>query len=155
MAGMLYEPETDPGDFLQISIPNSEIFDDQRSRTSRYKNKVIKSRRQNLDCVDLPLDGLLRRFGNLIPQRWWYSDAFNMKRQNLPHYSAPGREDWIDVSFVCFHTLHKLSNVKIEWVDSLSLHLVFDSRTRVLSVFKFPSFAFLMYHSESGRILGR
>jgi len=45
--------------------------------------------------------------------------------------------------------LDKVADVKVEWVNSLSLHLEFDNVRRRLKVFRFPSFCRLMYSQET------
>lgn len=103
-----------------------------------------------MENKDQPLYTLLREFGKIIPE-------YNRELSPLDAPGAlPGRHDgWIDLSLVCFHTLHKVATVKIEWVDSLSLHLEFDSRARILKVFRYPSLCFLMCCNEETSIMSR
>ena len=50
----------------------------------------------------------------------------------------------IELSHVSFDMIQNFAKVRIEWVDCLSMHLEFDSRTRTLKVFRFPSFCRIM-----------
>jgi hypothetical protein len=52
--------------------------------------------------------------------------------------------DWIEVSLLCCYVLSNIAKVKIEWVDSLSMHLEFDMYTKVLKIFRLPSLCLLM-----------
>jgi hypothetical protein len=81
------------------------------------------------DMFDHEIIMLLRKFGHLVPE-----------------IGAEPREEpeQIAVSYVCFSTLDKVADVKIEWVNSLSQHLEFDHVRRILKVFRFPSYCILM-----------
>jgi len=54
-------------------------------------------------------------------------------------------EEMIDPNYIGFHILHRVASVKIEWVESLSLHLEFDSHAKTLKVFRFPSICRILY----------
>jgi hypothetical protein len=109
-------------------------------RSTRYKSKTFSTYNQPLDKKDEALYTLLQRFGKIIPDY----NAGSLSPQNARE-TIPGRNDgWIDPLLICFHTLNKCTSITIEWVDSLSLHLEFDSRTKILKLFRFPSFCFLM-----------
>lgn len=113
-------------------------------RNRRYKSKTFVSCCENLENNVQPLYTLLGSFGKIIPER---------NREGLLQDAASimlGRQDgWIEVSLVCFHTLHNVATVKIEWVDCLSLHLEFDSRARTLKLFRYPSVCFLLRRNET------
>jgi hypothetical protein len=62
--------------------------------------------------------------------------------------SAPGwqgSDNYLTVSYICFNTLRNVGNLRIEWVNTLNLHLQLDVRERVLRLFRFPSFCWLMH----------
>jgi hypothetical protein len=123
-----------------------------RRRRRRHKSKVLHSCRQKaIDNNDQPFHTLLKKFGRIIPER--ENDA-SWRHEYLSTHTGQ-RDGWIDLSLVCFHTLHTVSSVKIEWVDCLCLHLDFDSRTKTLKVFRFPSLCFLMCSSRNRTVLSQ
>jgi hypothetical protein len=101
--------------------------------------KALSSHEQFLDNNDQPLYTMLGGFGNVIPRR----QKEILSEQKRPGLVKPD-DEWIELSLLCFHTLIKFSNVKIEWVDGLCLHLEFDSYTKVFKLFRLPSICLLM-----------
>ncbi|KAI1359610.1 hypothetical protein F5Y08DRAFT_332211 [Xylaria arbuscula] len=84
-----------------------------------------------MDFVQRPIPAVFRNFRKAIAHR---------------KPTARPREEKSTVLFVStinYHSLRTIGNVRLKWVDSLSCHLKFDSRTRTLSVFRFPSFCAL------------
>jgi hypothetical protein len=126
---MLYDPEpTQPPGELVIrrstgSIPRQRVM-------LRSGHTFTSYRQRDFEFFDEPMFIFLRRFGHLIPETG----------------AGPvGANELITVSYVCFSMLDKVADVKIEWVNSLSLHLEFDNVRRILKIFRFPSFCMLMY----------
>lgn len=136
MTGLLYQPmiNCNPGE-LQIC----EESRDDRLTTARFrfrKRRTITNYTSSMEFTDQPFHTQLLTFGNLIPHQ---------ASASLPSTDQPTVfNQRIEVSLLCFGTLHNVAEVKIKWVDVLSLHLDFDPRTRQLSIFKFPSFCLLM-----------
>lgn len=110
-----------------------------RRRFQRDKVRVLTNYDQSLEKSDQPLHAMLNAFGNIIPRR--QKEFFSEQKPPLP---VKPEDEWIELSLLCFHTMTKLSGVKIEWVDSLCLHLEFDSYTKVLKLFRLPSICLLM-----------
>jgi len=143
----LYTPESKPDKaFLQI-VDRTEMKQTatKRSRIRRgprysSKTKTFTSFRQPLDNIDQPLYTVLRRFGTIIPEPYKDSSATHELASTQPGRNEGGN----DLSLVCFHILHRFAGIEIEWVDCLSLHLEFDSRTKTLKLFRFPSLCFIM-----------
>jgi hypothetical protein len=131
---------------LQIKLPDSTSSVPESPHTARRRRRAKKETfthfSHTLENNDQPLNTLLGSFGKVIPQRQrqWVSGRVS------PASIAPVRhdDDWIELSLLCFHALNKVANIKIEWVDSLSLHLEFDNKTKVLKVFRLPSLCLLM-----------
>lgn len=71
-----------------------------------------------------PIDAMMRRFGELFPS-----------------ITADGT---LYSSRLSFHSLHRVSGIKIRWVETLHSHLFLDAPRRELSLFRFPS-ACLLY----------
>ena len=100
--------------------------------------------RINEENILLPLHHLLPHFGDFIPEA-------------LPPYSTSGTTrgsfhlDSIIGANISYYTLTKVAQVRIEWVDAISLHLEFDPQTAVLKVFRFPSFCAMFCIGQSLR----
>ncbi|KAK3367390.1 hypothetical protein B0T24DRAFT_534336 [Lasiosphaeria ovina] len=81
----------------------------------------------------LPLQILLRRFGQFIPP----------PLQDLK--SRPFHpDDTILSSNMSCQAMVRVANIKIAWVDAFPLHLEFDERTATLKLFRFPSFCAML-----------
>ena len=128
---MLYDPEWAPKEgLLQIR------------RDTRLSGRILRSYRirtieQGFTQISQPLPTLLRVFGHIVPE--------------LPVTSGityQSNTDYLILSYLNYHTLNKVCNIKIEWVDSLSLHLEFVEAQRVLKLFRFPSFCAMAYFSK-------
>lgn len=99
---------------------------------------------QDFADVDMPISRMLSAFGQLIP------DLARMSRQDMS-----GNAEVISASLVCYHTLRKVSNIEIVWVDTLGLHLEFDSTRKQLKIFRFPAFCRLMFHHKKRNLLSK
>jgi hypothetical protein len=129
LVAMLYDPEPipRPGQLKVRKAMGSISHPRTRTRPGRTFIHYIQ---EGFDDIDQPLFIYLRKFGHLIPE-------IGAGLAKVP--------ELITVSYVCFSMLDKVADVKIEWVNSLSLHLEFDNVRRVLKIFRFPSFCMLMY----------
>jgi hypothetical protein len=144
---MLYEPVSNPErNKLQLQRPTTT----QRQRNLRTDiihdlSLDISTPRQAASITQYPFHRLLQRFGTLVP----CPDPIYDPRELGLDNGMQGRGDSaIDSAFLghnlCFHTLKKIIEVRIEWVDSLNLHLEFDQGKRTLKLFRYPSFCWLM-----------
>lgn len=97
---------------------------------------------QTVENSDQPLTFLLGTFGKIIPRRQRHMAS----GQASPYLLGPQRQDEarIELSLLRYHILKKVANIKVEWVDSLSLHLEFDKKTQALKLFRLPSLCLLM-----------
>ncbi|PMD58304.1 uncharacterized protein K444DRAFT_442681 [Hyaloscypha bicolor E] len=143
----LYSARHDPDPMkLQINLPDSTSSVPESPHTARRRRRSKKETFTHFSHTqennDQPLNTLLGSFGKVIPQRQrqWVSGRVSPASINPVRHD----DDWIELSLLCFHALNKVANVKIEWVDSLSLHLEFDNKTKVLKVFRLPSLCLLM-----------
>ncbi|KAI9668930.1 MAG: hypothetical protein M1829_005242 [Trizodia sp. TS-e1964] len=66
-----------------------------------------------------------------------------LARHRLPPRPAAHDAAVLFVSTINYHSLRTIGKVRLQWVDSMSCHLKFDSRTRSLSLFRFPTFCAL------------
>src|SRR5271156_5050271 len=139
---MLYDPRLDcKPKKLQVS---KSILKTDGNRASLQNCRVFDTRSQDLyEYKDHSLYLLLGRFDKLIPEA-------TPRRRSGDSPSA-----WIVVPFVCYQTLRRVCRVEIEYVDTLSMHLEFDSSLRVLKIFRFPSFCRLMYKRKQRGLLSQ
>jgi hypothetical protein len=133
LVAMLYDPEPIPRPG-QLKIRNvMGSINRPRART-RPCRTFIHYVREGFDGFDQPLFIYLRKFGHLVPE--------------IGAGLSEGPE-LIDVSYICYYMLDAVADIKIEWVNSLSLHLEFDKIRRILRLFRFPSFCMLMYRDRT------
>jgi len=138
----LYSARLDPGDPNDEDVRKLEIINPGDGPSRRRRMKTFRKYEQNFQNNDQPFHALLQTFGNIIPQRTKQTGTGHV----TPSMIVPPKpdEEWIELSYLCFRTLNKVTCIKIEWVDNLSLHLEFDNRTKVLRVFRLPSICLLM-----------
>ena len=113
---------------LQIHCPKES-----RARVSKYSTWTTYS--QDMSHIDQPLVVVLRRFGGIkgpIPRA-----VFNELKISL---------DPLTASNLSYFTLTRVAGIRIEWVDSVCLHLEFDMQHKVLKLFRFPSLCGLLCH---------
>ena len=145
-SGTGYAPKLHPElNFLELINPSEDTSPPNATplltRNARHRSKTFTCYKLALDSQYIPLHNLMSRFGKVAPE--YTKDMLDAVD---PPLTFGGRNDgWIDHSLVRFHTLQKCASIKIEWVESLSLHLEFDRKRKVLKVFRYPSFCFLMY----------
>ncbi|KAH7407371.1 hypothetical protein BKA64DRAFT_413789 [Cadophora sp. MPI-SDFR-AT-0126] len=140
--------------FESVSKPEADKLEITRTstastgKTNPLTTRKIRSHSQGFDHVDRSLDYLLSKFGDLIPGPRTSSPA------ELSETAEPASEA-INVQTLCFHTLHSVVEVKIEWVTSHALHLEFDSGKKTLKLFQYPSFARLMTEAKKNGLLSK
>jgi hypothetical protein len=152
---MLFDPKTTISrGQLQLRPVNSSRFGRGRARST-----VVSSFSQDIgqagDEIHKALfHRMLSQFGSLFPQAAGPTYADSMLNPGLA-----GNDNHLAVSYVCFNTLKNVGNLRIEWVNTLNLHLQLDIRKRVLRLYRFPSFCWLLYEGDddmlSSEIEGR
>jgi hypothetical protein len=156
ITAFLYTPKHNPKpNSLEIIKPTELLKEEASSQRvgRRFKSETFDNYEQTLENKDQPLFIFLKYFGKIIPQM---DRAFFPAQDTPPVFSTTARnESWLDISVICFHMLHRVANIKIEWVDCLSLHLEFNTNTRVLKIFRFPSICLLMYSRKGESPLSR
>ena len=118
-----------------------QIINPEEGYSRRRKSKTFTTYEQSFDIHDHLFHTLLGTFGKIIPKRSKQPGTGLATPSIIP---MKPDEEWIELNLLCFHTLNKVTCIKIKWVDNLSLHLEFDSYTKVLNVFRFPSSCLLM-----------
>jgi hypothetical protein len=142
---MLYDPDTQP------SVNKLQLLRATRvrspSQTSTLKTEFLHTFEQGFQQLRQPLDNLFCGFGTILPP--FESPLTRCPSPTSPSSMKPtgheGSSEYLILSFLSYHTLIKVAKIKIEWVESLNLHLEFDEGTRVLKLFRYPSFCRLMY----------
>jgi hypothetical protein len=121
----------------------------QPSRRRRLVRRTV-IRQYSIGIADgnRPLHQLLGRFGSLIPR------PECVRRPEAAGGLEAGAECMI-ASYISFHSLQQVLNVKIQWVDVLNQHLEFDHRNAVLRIFRLPSICRLMYRDVEGTLLNQ
>ena len=127
---MLYSPSTDPA-YGKLQIKEEAVGG--RARLSRPRAVD-----QDFNQAYQPIRHLLRMFGDITP--------LVLSRQNTFRGLPESREQLIH-SYLSYHTLSRVCGIRIEWVDTLNAHLDLVESRRVLKVFRFPSFCYLLYRS--------
>lgn len=84
-----------------------------------------------IDFVHRPIPAIFRNFQKALV------------RQQFTKKPTAGESTIIFISTINYHSLRTIGKVRIKWVNNLRCHLIFDPRTRTLSVFQFPSFCAL------------
>ncbi|KXX82640.1 hypothetical protein MMYC01_201086 [Madurella mycetomatis] len=95
---------------------------------------VFDSYKVPSDLCDRPLFVLLKSFGNLLPARSSNTCAVAVENSK----AAPSWTGMYPTELNAYN-LHTLLQVQFRWVDTLALHLDYDTSTRTLSLFRFPS----------------
>jgi hypothetical protein len=137
---MLYDPD------LKFQPEKLQINTKLRTPGQKpLRTQMYWTFQQDLSQVQQPLNSLFRVFGHLIPQPEPPPSSVERVPAGNPYYS-----EYIILSCICYNTLHKVAKIKIEWVDVLNLHLEFDEASKVLKIFRFPSFCRMIYAGEGG-----
>lgn len=90
----------------------------------------------NNETMSLHLHHLLAHFGNFMPPQF--------PPRKVEGYRGT-MDDSIIISNINYHTLSTIAQIRIEWVDTISLHLEFDEKALALKLFRYPSFCAMHY----------
>lgn len=127
---MLYRPAVAPSPgMLEIQKPVAKS----RSKVTPLSYTFAHYSKTFQD-IDQPFFLFLRKFGTVVPEHG---------------ITPPQREEVISAGFVCFAMLSRVVKVKVEWVNSLNSHLEFDHTRKTLRIFRFPSFARMLYRDSN------
>ena len=132
---MLYLPSFDicPLDELAIHQDNDQPD----------SGLVFHTYKMSSDLADRPMSILLKGYGNILPSR-------SEELTKVACESNASTSSWfcIDPAEVNAHLLYTLLRVNFHWVDTMALHLDYDTSTRTLSLFRYPSLCAAMLQSE-------
>jgi hypothetical protein len=142
---MLFEAQVNPSqDKLQVAKTSTSTLGCRNTLSTR-KFSVYT---QSFQYIDIPLHSLFTQFGDLIPDL----GAISARE---PWFNRDQTTESIMPQHVCWHTLHKVAELRIEWVNALCLHLELDSSKRTLKLFRYPSFARMMSCNRRGNLLSQ
>jgi hypothetical protein len=138
---MLFDPKTESADgLLQLRKHTSGRAGRGRSRGAVIScfSKGISQGGESMH--EMLFHRMLGHFGSLFPEapRSPFSDS-------MLSPGLTGSDNYLTVSYICFNTLRNVGSLRIEWVNTLNLHLQLDVRERVLRLFRFPSFCWLLH----------
>ena len=140
---MLYDPDPEPSvGKLQLSRVNRVTLPRQ---TSTLKTEFLHTFEQGFHQLQQPLDNLFCVFGMILPPFESPLTACTSCSSSIKPTGHDDSSEYLILSFLSYYTLVKVAKIKIEWVESLNLHLEFDEGARVLKLFRYPSFCRLMY----------
>ena len=127
----MYDPDKNmkPG---KLQIVNDTIGPGTRRRGSR-----IRTFEQDFAQTRQPLRTLLRVFGDVL------GNSSQLAQSQLKD------REFLTVGYLSYYTLSRVCNIKIEWVSNVSSHLDFLESSRVLKLYKHPSFCYMMYLAKS------
>ncbi|PWY82925.1 hypothetical protein BO70DRAFT_336008 [Aspergillus heteromorphus CBS 117.55] len=96
-------------------------------------------------CAHEPLSELLMGFGILLP-------ATNICLNDDPDVQQVfHHRTEVNAKTFNAYSLSSIAGIRIKWVDALACHLEFNSTTKELSLFRFPSFCLLSLESYARR----
>lgn len=151
---LLYDPEpVQPSEELVLKRPSGPT---RSPRRLPRQGQTFTKFRYKFDKLDMMIFKLLENFGQVVPQVTEHGDdqvilkLLEKLGQVVPEAAEHvGDQKRIAVSYVCFHSLDRLGQITIEWVNTVSDHLEFDIAQRRLKVFRFPSYCLLMYRDST------
>ena len=141
---MLYDPEVAP------TTQEDQLSLSRQTRVSKraFNTHIFLTYEQDFRTVQQPLSLLLRVFGNVVPlaedMATDFSHLLASPTTNGPNFNS----EYLILSYLSYSTLSRIAQIKIEWVDSVNLHLDFDEGRRLLKLFRFPSFCRLAYPAK-------
>lgn len=134
---MLFDPKTATANFdkLQLRRPAATLI-----ARGKHRGTVITAFSQPVMKAEEPFYQMLTQFGALLPE----------VRQSGPvggccHTASSASESHFYPNYVFFDVLKNVAQLKIEWVNTLNMHLQLDERKRILRLYRFPAFCRLLY----------
>jgi hypothetical protein len=135
---MLFDPK-----FTNINLSQLQLRRPVSSRIivrGKHRGTVITTFSQPTTTAEDPFYQMLTHFGALLPE----------VRQSGPaeaccHAASSANDSHFYPNYVSFDVLKNVAKLKIEWVNTLNLHLQLDERKRILRLYRFPAFCRLLY----------
>ena len=127
---MLYVPS-----FNDLEDTKWKIYHDPNQPNSRLIYDTFEVNNYHYNLAAKEKASFLRHFGNLLPAC----------RRDFVLEAGPRDKiasSWSPISPTKFNIqiLSTLLRIRVQWVDTLALHLDYDQTTRTLSLFRYPSF---------------
>ncbi|KAH8822069.1 hypothetical protein F5884DRAFT_868396 [Xylogone sp. PMI_703] len=135
LVSLLYDAEEtispSPSAFrMVLSSQNRHQSTLRRQQSSIWRRLACPITDDSGGNVHIDMDQLLSHFGQFVPP---ICIPVSGPRKDL-------YEDALIASNLNYHTISKIGHLKVEWVESLSLHLDLYERGSVLRLFAYPSF---------------
>lgn len=94
------------------------------------------------------LHHVARRFEDLLPTP-------HISHDDAIYSSRDEERAVITNAYLAFHSLEDLVSVRLAWTGTINQHLQYDSRSKTLCVFKYPSICLLMCKEDGHTLLSR
>ncbi|OJJ79756.1 uncharacterized protein ASPGLDRAFT_69886 [Aspergillus glaucus CBS 516.65] len=128
---MLFTPAPmDSSNSILVETPQLAI--DEQDGCCEYTHMSLQQ--DSRSCSNEPLSEFLVGFGVLLPSKSLCLD----KDPNIQH--AFHKQTEVHAKTFNAYTLSAVAGLRIKWVDALACHLEFNSTTKEISLFRFPSF---------------
>lgn len=134
---MLFDPKTANANLSSLKLRRSASTHASRGR---HRGTVITKFVQPATIAQEPFYQMLMEFGTLLPE---------VRSSSLTgqchHVLTSTNDSHFYPNHVSFHVLQNVAKLRIEWVNTLNLHLQLDERKRILRLYRFPAFCRLLY----------
>jgi hypothetical protein len=134
---MLFDPKMPNASFSQLQLRRSALTHTTRGH---HRSTIITSFSQPMSTAQEPFYQMLMQFGALLPE---VRSSSSVGQCN--HASHSTNDSHFYPNYVSFDVLKNVAKLRIEWVNTLNLHLQLDERKRILRLYRFPAFCRLLY----------
>jgi hypothetical protein len=134
---MLFDPRMVSTNLTLLKLRRSTSTHTSRGR---HRGTVIINFVQPTSLAQEPFYQMLMEFGTLLPEV--RSSSLTGQCTHLLDYK---NESHFYPNYVSFDVLKNVAKLRIEWVNTLNLHLQLDERKRILRLYRFPAFCRLLY----------
>ena len=134
---MLFDPKMRNASFSQLQLRRSALT---HATRGSHRSTFITSFSRPISAAQEPFYQMLLQFGALIPE---VKNSSSVGQCNHASDSTNDRHFYPD--YVCFDVLKNVAKLRIEWVNTLNLHLQLDENEGILRLYRFPAFCRLLY----------
>ena len=127
---MLYSPVFESSDERKFRVRYDFV-----QSNSRLVYDTFEVDNYNRGFAEKGLFHFLKDFGNILPTRHRDLTVVAGQRKRVVSSWSP-----INPTKFNIHVLSSILRIRVQWVDTLALHLDYDQATRTLSLFRYPSF---------------
>lgn len=134
---MLFDPKMANTNLSLLQLRRSASTHTSRGR---HRGTVIVNFVQPASIAQVPFYQMLMHFGTLLPE----VRSSNLTGQCNHNLNTPNDSHFYP-AYISFNVLRSVAKLRIEWVNTLNLHLQLDERKRILRLYRFPAFCRLLY----------